>query len=185
MPKRTTLIAAATVAACLAATGLQAQSTSSETDPGAIAPGSFDRVQECRAIAEPDQRLACYDAAVGVMMQAEAAGDLRIVEADDLKETRRSLFGLSLPKIALFGNDGDDKDDDTTMLETTVTAVNASRRGPIVFRTAENAVWQISNPPSRLRGPKPGDTVVFKKASLGSYFIRVNGQIGVKGRRIE
>jgi hypothetical protein len=31
---------------------------------------------------------------------------------------------------------------------------------------------------------KPGDKVEFKKAALGSYFIRINGAIGVKGRRI-
>ena len=43
----------------------------------------------------------------------------------------------------------------------------------------------MSNVPMRLRPPRVGDEVVFKKAALGSYFIRIAGQTGVKGRRIE
>ena len=50
---------------------------------------------------------------------------------------------------------------------------------------AEGSKWQMSNVPMRLRTPREGDAVVFKKAALGSYFIRIAGQNGVKGRRIE
>jgi hypothetical protein len=46
-------------------------------------------------------------------------------------------------------------------------------------------VWEINNAPARFRPIKAGDTVIFKEASLGFYFIRINGQMGVKGKRIQ
>lgn len=49
---------------------------------------------------------------------------------------------------------------------------------------AVGAVSEINNPPRKIAPIAAGDKVVFKKASLGYYFIRINGQIGVKGRRV-
>ncbi len=53
------------------------------------------------------------------------------------------------------------------------------------IKIEEGSVWQIDSAPSRLRMPRPGDEIVLKKASLGSFFIRIAGQIGVKGKRVE
>lgn len=142
-------------------------------------------LRACQAIAEPDARLACYDAAAGRMVAAAEQGEVRVVDKEDVERTRRRLFGFSLPDIGIFGGGKDaGEDDELDMLESTITS--ARRVGDDwVFTIAEgDAVWQISNPPMRLARLKPGDAVVFKKASLGSYFIRINGQIGVKGKRV-
>lgn len=148
----------------------------------AVQPSEFEALKTCRSIAADAERLACFDRAVGVVVAAEESGELRIVDKEAAKQTQRRLFGFSLPDIGLFG-DGD-KDDELDELETTITSVRQIRSDAWVFQTEEGAVWQITNTPSRLRALRSGQSVVFKKASLGSYFIRIAGQIGIKGKRI-
>ena len=135
-------------------------------------PGYLDRLATCRSIEEPDARLACYDREVGAV---------RLVDREEVRQTKRKLFGFTIPK-GLFGSD--DKED-MDLLETTITRVAPYGRSGYLITTEEGSVWQISNPPMRFNPPKSGQAVVFKRAALGSFFIRVNGQLGVKGVRIE
>ena len=149
-----------------------------------VVPNSEDTITQlktCRAITDAAARLACYDREVGAVIDATEDGSLQVVDREDVKETKRSLFGFSLPKIKLFGSD----DEEMTTLETTITDVRTVGREGWIFTVEEGSVWRIAETKMGWRPPKKGQTVEFKKASLGSYFIRVNGQIGVKGKRIE
>lgn len=139
-------------------------------------------LQSCRAIAAPDDRLACFDRASATLFAARDSGELRVVDREEVQETRRGLFGFTLPKLGVFGS-GDDEQLD--MLESTITGVSRYGRNGYRIRIEEGSVWQIESAPSRLRTPKPGDEIVLKKASLNSFFIRIAGQIGVKGKRVE
>ena len=80
--------------------------------------------------------------------------------------------------------EGEDKEA-SELLETTITSVRYLSAKKIRFTTEEGATWEITSAPRRLRTVKAGHSVVFKKAALGSFFIRVNGQMGVKGKRIQ
>jgi hypothetical protein len=146
------------------------------------ADATINALKACRAITDPEARLACYDREVGEVLTATDEGTLRVVDKADVEETKRGLFGFTLPKIKLFG-DGDE--DEMTELETTITSVRREGREAWVFTTKEGSVWRIAETKLGWRPPEEGQTVVFKKAAMGSYFIRINGQIGVKGRRIE
>lgn len=137
-------------------------------------------LQKCREIADSDARLACYDASVGDMLAATEAGDVQVVGKEEVEETRRGLFGFRMPKIGLLGGDKEE----ITLLQSTITKVRTIQRG-YILTIEEGSVWQLNRVPARLRTPKIGDPVEFKKASLGTYFVRINGQIGVKGKRIE
>lgn len=155
-----------------------------ETD--AVAAPSSDYIAElraCSAIADATQRLACFDTAVGAVVAATDSGEVTIVDREDVRETRRSLFGFTMPKGGIFG--GSDDEDVSSMLESTITDVRKLRGDTYVIVITEGSKWQMSNVPMRLRPPRVGDAVVFKEAALGSYFIRIAGQTGVKGRRIE
>ena len=146
----------------------------------------LEALRACQAQADPTARLACYDAAVGRVVAATDEGEVRIVDREDVERTRRRLFGFSLPDLGIFGGgreDGDE-DDELDMLESTITSARRSGDDWIFTIEEGDAVWQIQNPPMRLARLRPGDKVVLKKASLGSYFIRVNGQLGVKGTRV-
>ncbi|WP_245228465.1 hypothetical protein [Pontixanthobacter sp. CEM42] len=140
-------------------------------------------LKACQAITDDSQRLTCYDAAVGTVVAASDEGQVRIIDGEDVKKTKRRLFGFSLPKLGLFGDD--DKEEDLELLQSTITNVSISGRNT-VFITIEdgNAVWRIPGAKKSLRA-RVGDKVEFKKAALGSYFVRINGQNGEKGRRVK
>ena len=149
-----------------------------QTDP-------LDPLRACQAQSDPAARLACYDAAVAGIVAASDQGELRIVDAEAVRETRRGLFGFSLPDFGLFGGD-DDKKEELDLLESTVTSVRYLTPNSFVFRIAEGeALWQVSDAPRRLLRVESGNPVVIERAALGSYFIRFDGQNGVKGRRVE
>lgn len=151
--------------------------------------GPLDALKACQAQSDAAARLACYDAAVGAIVTAEEQGDLRVVDREMVRETRRSLFGFSLPDFGIFGgddegNEGQKEEFDT--LATTVTSVRYLTPRSFVFRIAEgDALWQVEDAPRRLLTVEEGDAVEIEKGALSSYFIRFNGASGVKGRRIE
>jgi len=144
--------------------------------------GYLERLSQCREIAEPEARLACYDREVGNVVAASEQGDVKMVTREDVRETRRKLFGFAIPDN-LFGGGSEDEAIDT--LQTTITRVQPFGRKGYLITTQEGSVWRISNPPLRFAPPKAGQEVEFKTAALGSFFIRVNGQLGVKGVRVE
>ena len=146
-------------------------------------PPLVEELEKCLSFSENSARLQCFDAKVGALVSAKNAGEVQIVSREDITTTKRQLFGFSLPKIGLF-SDGGDADASAT-LETTVRSARYGPAGSIIFTTPEGGTWEILQPPRRLARVQAGDQVEFKRASFGSYFIRINGQMGVKGRRIQ
>ncbi len=151
-------------------------------------PGSapfVDNLRACRAIAATEARAACYDANVGTLLGAIEQGDVRLIDREEVRKTRRQLFGLTLPETELLKPDEKTKAEEASELfETTI--ASGRQTGPATWRftTVDGAVWEINNPTRKIKPIAQGDKVVFKKASLGYYFIRINDQIGVKGRRV-
>lgn len=148
-----------------------------------IAAPGIDALKACRGIAPDAERLVCLDRASVEIIGAADRGEIRLLTKKDVEQTRRGLFGFNLPKLALFGG-SKGEDDQAEMLESTITSARQIDRSTYVFKIADgDATWQIKDAPGRFIPPKSGDKVVFKRASLGSYFIRINDRIGVKGRR--
>ena len=143
---------------------------------------TLEALKSCRAIADPTQRLTCVDREVGAVVAATERGELRVVDRQEVEDTRRRLFGFALPKIGLFG--GGDGEEPIDTLETTIASARHAGGDDWILETEEGSVWQIVDTRMGFRAPRAGQPVEFKKAALGSYFIRVNGQMGVKGRRI-
>lgn len=157
-----------------------AQSSGSAKDP-------FDPLRACRTIAGDSERLACFDKVTATLVTAADEGDLSVVDREQVRKTRRTLFGFALPDLGIFGRSDKAKDkDEVDQIEVLNTTIASSRMTPdgIEFKTVEGAVWLIGSPPRRLMTPRAGQPVEFRKGSLSSYFIRINGQGGVKGRRI-
>jgi len=178
IPARRTLATLLTSAGALIL--LSNSPSAQEATGGAV---YLEGLKACQSVADDDERLACYDAAVGRVVAATDEGDVRIVNSDDIRKTRRGLFGFGLPKINLFGGEADEED---TLLQSTITGVRIEGRNT-VFLTIEEAgaVWRIPGASRIVMNTRVGDSVEFKKAALGSYFIRINGRLGVKGRRVK
>ncbi len=152
-------------------------------DSGA-APARVPLVQQlydCRAIADAAARLACFDARVAAMETAEAARDIRIVDREAVRATRRGLFGFSLGSLNIFGN-GDDEDEPEeiiTQVDSTITAISTNGDGKYVFRLANEQRWLQSDAP-RGRRPQPGMTITIRRGALGSYIATINDRPGVR-----
>lgn len=176
---------ASTIVAAALLVGLPAVACAQDTER----PGPLEPLRTCQAETDPTARLACYDAAVGAVFAAEEQGDLRIVDREMVRETRRSLFGFSLPDLGIFGggdHEENGEEDEFDTLATTVTSVRYMTPRSFMFRIAEgDALWQVDDAPRRLLTVEEGDAVEIEKGALSSYFIRFGGQGGVKGRRIE
>ncbi|WP_337660886.1 hypothetical protein [Erythrobacter sp. Alg231-14] len=145
----------------------------------------LEGLKACQQIAEDAQRLECFDSAVGSIVTASDEGEVQVVDRDDVRQTRRSLFGFNLPDLGIFGSDDDEEEEEEELFTTTVVSVRYLSSRKARFTTAEGAVWEMKNIPRRLRRIQEGDTVEFNSAALGYFFIRINGQLGVKGRRIQ
>ncbi len=182
MSFRTRVIAgSAALGVALSGGSLSTGALSAQDAAGPSGPDAIAQLRDCRAIADASARLACYDREVGEVLAATDDGTLRVVDKEEVEQTKRSLFGFSLPKIKLFG-DGEDEMEELT---TTIASVRAEGREAWIFKTEEGSTWRISDTKMGWRPPQPGQPVVLKRAAMGSFFIRVNGQTGVKGRRIE
>lgn len=143
-------------------------------------------LRSCQAKTDPTERLTCFDTAVAAIVSASSEGEVRVVDREAVRETRRKLFGLTLPDLGIFGrSDRDDpeQEEEFTTLQTTIAGVRPVGRTYIIV-TAEGAEWQLDEVPSRLMRPKAGEPLEIRSGALSSYFLRIDGQKGVKGRRV-
>ena len=140
-------------------------------------------LDRCRTIADAAQRLACFDSAAGALVAAANSGDIRVVDRAQIQQAKRSLFGFSMPKLSLFSGDSDD--DKVDRLETTIKSVEQLNSGHYrIVLAAEDAVWVTSESKLNLDPPRKGQKITILAGPLGSYFLRINGQNGIRGRRI-
>ncbi|WP_374285595.1 hypothetical protein [Novosphingobium sp.] len=165
---RHTLRPTAICLTALCAIALSAPAAAKDKDENLAPPPVFQAVIECKTLADPGERLACYDRTVGAMATARDAKDLVVADRATMREARKGLFGLSLPRIKLFGG-GDSEE--VTAIDGTIESTYAARDGNFIFVLADGARWkQIDGRPAYA---KRGDAIHIEKASLGSYFAKI------------
>lgn len=135
----------------------------------------------CKAETDDARRLACYDKAAGALATATAKGEIAVVDREDVRKTRRSLFGFTLPKLPFFSDD-DSAKDTPTEIETTAASVRAEGFGKFQVTMADGAVWRTTEV-SR-RDPRPGSKIRLKKGLMGGYMMNIDGATAVRASRI-
>ncbi|HYW16679.1 MAG TPA: hypothetical protein VE891_11090 [Allosphingosinicella sp.] len=134
----------------------------------------------CRGVADEKARLDCYDQAGARLAEAVDRKDLVVMDRQEIRETRRSLFGFSVPNIPLFrGESGGDDG----KLETVVAGASRLEGGKWQIRLEDGAVWQTTETRLNFSDPRPGQKIVIQRGTLGNYFLRIDGQRGIRGRR--
>ncbi|MFM5931070.1 MAG: hypothetical protein ACKOPQ_09200 [Novosphingobium sp.] len=161
----------------LAATSVAAKDK--DQDISTAPPPAYKAVLDCRAQSDSAARLACFDKAVGAMAAASDKKDLVVIDRATIRETKRGLFGISLPKIKIFG--GND-DEEVNQIESTLTAAYSSNDGMSIFVLANGSRWKQTD--GRYTYPKAGQKIVVKRAALGSFMANVDGQPGVRVIRL-
>lgn len=165
------------ITAALALGALIATPARAETSAKAL----LKAIGDCRAMTQPDARLACFDTATAGLQRAVDQRDVTVLDREDVQKTRRSMFGFTMPRLALFG-DHDKGDEELVALDGVIGSVRSVGYARLEITLDGGAVWQNIEP--FRRDPKPGEKVHINKASLGSYFMRVGGTSGVRCIRV-
>ena len=143
----------------------------------------------CRAIADGTQRLACFDTAAAALDLAMQSGQVAVVDREGIKKTKRGLFGFgssiaSLFKPLLGGKPDQAEEEEIKRIDTTVQSVGSSREGwRLTF--AEGGTWEQNDAKNFVMSPKVGQKAAITRGAFGSFFVSVNGQPGIKMRRVE
>lgn len=146
-------------------------------------PESYSAVIRCRAIADREARLACFDDAVAKLATAIDKRDVVVVDREHIRQTKKTLFGLSLPELNLFGGGGQDVDE-ISAIDGVVGGARMDENNAWIVQLEGGATWrQIDSRPVAL-SPRRGSKVVIRKAALGSYMMRIDGQPGIRVRRV-
>lgn len=154
-----------------------------QTGANPARPGStaiVDQIGACRAISSAEARLACYDKAAAAFNEAIAQKDVVVLDRQQVRDTRRSLFGFSLPKLSLFGG-GDDGRDDAKEIQTKVANLQSLGYGKWLIGLPDGARWQTTD--SVQSKISVGEAITIKMGALGGYFIRVDDR-SVRALRI-
>ena len=162
----------------LAAPGATAPKQIKEGPP----PAQVTQLLNCRSITDSAERLACYDKAAATIGDAVAKRDLVVFDRESVKQTKRGLFGFSIPNLGIFGDD--DAEVEIKQIEGTIASYGHNADGGYIFRLADGSRWsQMDGKPIAIP-PQNGDKVVVKKGTLGAYFLSFARQPGVKVKRI-
>jgi hypothetical protein len=164
-------------AAALAAAGAQPA-------PNEGRPAALSALLQCRGITDEAARLACFDNAAAAFETARVRGDVLVVDRQQVRRTRRRLFGLALPDFNIFGG-GERAEDQPQSVEGEIGGVSYDGgRGGWVLTLRDGAVWAQTDNTTLAVEPRPGHRVVIKRGALGSYMMQVNRQPGIRVRRV-
>jgi len=144
-------------------------------------PASMQRLLNCRSIQDSAQRLACFDRETAAVDQAINKREMVLIDKQRVTQTKRALFGFSIPDFGgLFGG-GDDE-----VKEISSTVVSASQNGYMgwTIKLADGSTWAQTDDAQLGLDPRKGDKVVVHRGTLGAFFLRVGGQPGFKVKRI-
>ena len=149
-------------------------------------PQVLDRVLDCRSVQGADERLACFDREVAALGQATEAREIVVYDREQVRKTRRTLFGIALPDLNLFGDrDGEDGDgEEVSQIEAVIRSVSQDNQGRYTMTLEDGARWaQIDNRDLPI-SPRAGHAIKIRRAAMGSYLANVANQTAIRVRRI-
>jgi len=149
-------------------------------------PAAVAELFGCRKVAGDAARLACFDQAAAALETATANRDVVVADQAEVRRARKSLFGFTLPKLALFGSDEDRKavDEkraergDVDEIESKVTRAAALPYGRWSIALEEGGTWRTTEEWKGYVVPKAGGTVTVRRGPLGSYLLKLQGGRG-------
>ena len=158
------------------ATAAQARST-----PDTGTPQAVQSLLACQSIADAGQRLSCFDKAAQGLAQAMSKKEVVVIDKARANEAKRSLFGFSVPNFgALFGSG----DDAVNQIESTVTGAFENGYEGWTIKLADGSTWQQTDGATVALPPRKGDKVTVRRGTMGSYFLKIGSQPGIRAKRV-
>lgn len=172
-----------TVCLALAGLGLMSAATAIAQPKPESRAATVQKLMDCRKVTDDAGRLACFDQATAALDQAEAKGDVVIVDREQARQVRRQAFGFALPSISMFEK-GETKEE----LENVTGVVDSARQngaGKWVVKLQDGAVWTQVDANELHRTPKAGMSVKVRQAAMGSFLMSIDGGGAFRVRRVE
>lgn len=166
------------------ASGLLSTAPASAQVAAPSQPAGLKAVAACRSITDAAARLACYDSSVAQLSQSVAAREIVVLDRQEVRRTRRSLFGFSLPRLPFLGGDGDN-DGQEAVREITANIVRAAAVGNDRYQVTldDGAVWRTTEAVRNV--PRAGRAVTLRRAALGSFWMDYGSGRAVRAMRIK
>lgn len=134
-------------------------------------------IRSCSAIADNDQRLACFDRLAqdleqnpGLTLGAESVLSKTAQEPTAKDDT----FGLPAKSVTA---------QDDMERQTTIAAVRKKVHGTWVLTMENDQIWEQADT-ARIATPSAGDAVTISKSPLGGFFITINGR-SIRAKRVQ
>ncbi|MGN6058401.1 MAG: hypothetical protein ACTHOI_07435 [Sphingomicrobium sp.] len=170
------MLALGTILAVTAVSGVEARSI-----PNTGTPQSVQQLIACRSIADSAQRLACYDRQSDALSTALAKKEVVVIDKARATAAKKSLFGFSIPNFGgIFGGN----EDEVKEIASTVTRVSQDPYGAYVVTLADGSTWYQQDDAPLGLGPEKGDKIVVRRGSFGAFYLSINGQPGIRVKRI-
>lgn len=146
-------------------------------------PVSTDEVYACASMDDDAERLACYDAAVGRLKQAEEAGEITTVTREQVAEVQRDSFGFSIPSLPSIAMPrlGGGEAEEIEELTFAVTDLDRSGYGKVTVTLENGQVWRQTDSE---RTPLSADEALIKRAAFGSYMMKLDGGRAFRVERV-
>lgn len=143
-------------------------------------PDELQAIYACKSIADPQERLACYDNSVGLFQAAEKSGEVVTVSKTAIEKVERDAFGFNIPSLPSLGRIfGGGKDEaPSTPKESDLTA-------PVQQAESGTSSQAATTAPEVMKRPTPSDVsevkLQIRKMTTFGYkktrFFMTNGQV--------
>jgi hypothetical protein len=144
-------------------------------------PKVYTDIVACRALADAAARLTCFDATTKALEDATDNRQIVMLDQDDVRKTKMSLFGFSLPKIPFFGESDAEQEAEFKQIDGDLAGVQAIGAGKYQFIVKDAGVWQTMEATPVLL--KDGKAFAIKRGTLGSFLLVINGR-GIRVKRV-
>lgn len=141
-------------------------------EPDAAPPPVFQAVLNCKAVADPAERLACFDRTVGAMATARDTQDLVIADRATINATRQEQFGLADKPAEANGEP----------LQAKIAAVTFNAANGTALLTLDNGqVWRTTSNGTLTSRLRADQTVTITASGLFGFRLRIDGRTGFQG----
>lgn len=144
-------------------------------------PKVYSDIVACRAISDAAARLQCFDAAATALETATENRQVVMLDQSEVRKTKRSLFGFSLPKIPFFGESDEEQEEEFKEIEGELANVQALPYGKYQFTVKDAGTWQTTQGISSIL--KNGKKFKIKRAAMGSFMLVMNNT-GIRVKRV-
>ena len=146
----------------------------------------LEKVYACAGITKSEDRLACYDAAVSGLKQAEASGGVAVVSKEQIAAAERQSFGLASPSLNDVARSAAPAAAPAPLekVDANITEVTKRPNGLLRFTLDNGQVWEeFDGSFGRLIGlPLKAE---IRKGALGGFMIKVGEKAPVRVRRVK